>query len=197
MKTYGYGYGYKADCKKGRRYDTPHKNKYSRSAIPVHHLHPIFGPEMERRITKHAKKTKATIYGSAAFNAQVPKAHRKDFTDIDMLAFKNKRNAISLERKLDKEANCNIFYVDTLKCNGTKTYRVQNKAWIKKQTVADVSPHQKIPTNTVNNIKYETIQQREKEVIRMLNTPGHEYRREKDLAMLRRIQTYKKHMGWE
>lgn len=191
--TYGYGYGYTKKCSVGKIIDSKHKHKYDRRFIPIQHQKPIWNEGHIKHITNFARKKNAIIYGSHAFNAQVPEMYKKKpHTDIDMLISKNKTNAIELEKSLDNRANCNQYFVSELKCGNESTYRVKNKAWWN-SSVSDLSKINKIPPFTrIGGVRYETIDHREKEVRRMLRDPGLEHRREKDRKMLRTIERYKR-----
>jgi hypothetical protein len=168
--------------------DTPHKNNFNYMSIL-----PSLNTEIERKEITETVKPPEVIVGSTAFNVQVeyPFLQKRPFTDIDIKSPTNKETALKVERKLDRMAGMNNYYITKVSDYKAGTYRVHSRS--RNTIVSDVAKKDKpVPYVMINNTPYETMQHREKEVRRLLRTPSAEYRREKDLKMLGYIERYKK-----
>jgi hypothetical protein len=167
--------------KKDNIIDTPHKNNFNFMSIA-----PALNTHQERKnILSPLKNTKNVVIGSFAFNKQQSLTihQKRPLTDIDIKSNKPKHTALKIERNLDRNVGFNNYYVSVLKHDEGTTYRVHSRA--RNQVVADVSHKKKfIPFTTINDIKYETLAHRKKEVKKMLNKPSASYRRDKDKKMM-------------
>lgn len=168
--------------------DTKHKNPYTPMSII-----PTLDTKRERNVILSTVRKPEVVHGSYAFNRQVeyPLYQKRPFTDIDIKSPTNRQTALDIERKLDRYANMNNYYVTKLEHDGGTTYRVHSRS--RNDVVADVGlKQQRIPTRTIDKVPYETISHREKEIAKLLKTPSAEYRREKDRRMMGYIKRYKK-----
>lgn len=123
----------------------------------------------------------AILYGSRAYNMQVPSHLRKKTTDYDILTKKPKKSAQEvaevLRRRLGKT-------VDVVKGSHKGTYRVK----IDNEVVADYTQLKKKPkTKKIWGIEARDIKSIKKSTQRLVKNPKAEYRKEKDLNTLERI----------
>lgn len=169
--------------------DTPHKNPYNPMSIG-----PTLNTNSERKTILGTIRKPEVVVGSYAFNRQVkyPFPYQKQpLTDIDVKSPLHKKTALDIEQALDKSANMNNYYVSKLKHDQGTTYRVHSRS--RNTVVADVGYlDKKIPTRTIDNVPYETLGHREKEINMLLQKKEAEYRREKDLRMKGYIDRYKR-----
>jgi len=174
--------------KQGKIFDTPHKNEFNYMSI----MPALDNRSQDKVILDNVKRKKATIYGSTAFNSQVPLTwlQKRPKGDIDIMAKQPKQFALLTERRLDTNVGMNNYFVSELIHPKGKTYRVHSRAT--NRVVADISKPKKTPTKMLGGIKFETIGSREKTVKKLLKDPKASYRRKKDEKMLGVIKRYKK-----
>ena len=155
---------------------------------------PTLDTKRERQTILSTIKKPEVVHGSYSFNRQVkyPIYQKRPFTDIDIKSPTNRKTAIDIERKLDKQANMNNYYVSELEHEGGTTYRVHSRSR-GNAVVADVGKlEHKIPTKTINNVPYETLSHRKQEIKKLLNNPEAKYRRDKDRRMYNYIKRYER-----
>jgi len=166
--------------------DTPHKNKYSPMAIAS-----TLNQGSENKAILSTIKKPEVVIGSYAFNRQVkyPIYQKHPFTDIDIKSPHSRETALQIERALDHSVGMNNYYITKLKHDEGITYRVHSRST--GRVVSDVGKLKKrIPTRNIQGIPFETLRHRKQEVLKMINKPEAEYRREKDLRMLGYIKRY-------
>jgi len=169
--------------------DTPHKNQFNMMAIM-----PTLDAERERRTILSTIRKPEVVFGSFAFNKQMKyTTHQKrPFTDIDVKSPVPKQSALQIEQKLDNMVDMNNYYISELEHDEGITYRVHSRSR-GDYVVADVGKLTKrIPTTTINNVPYETIEHRKKEVQKLLHKKEASYRRDKDRKMMGYINRYEK-----
>ena len=167
--------------------DTPHKNPYTPMALGS-----TLNKSSENKAILSTIRKPETVVGSYAFNRQVkyPFPYQKrPFTDIDIKSPQSKETALQIERALDHSVGMNNYYITKLEHDEGITYRVHSRST--GQVVSDVgSLKKRIPTRNIQGIPFETLKHRKQEVMRMINKPSAEYRRDKDLRMLGYIKRY-------
>lgn len=168
--------------------DTPHKNPFSPIKLGTKGL----AKSAERtQILGVVKKHKGIVYGSTAAKAHAPiPMMSKGFTDIDVKMRFPRKRAIEMETKLDNWANQNAYYVEELSHPKGKAYRVTSR--LRREAIADVSSNGKIPYDTIDGVRYETLPSRRRSLKRMLRDPEARYRREKDRANLEWVEQYER-----
>lgn len=133
-------------------------------------------------ILDSAQKKGQVIYGARAFNIQSPDYLKKKTTDYDILSKKPKKSAQetadTLSRRLGKE-------VKVVKGSHKGTYRVK----LNSETLADYTQLKKKPSTKKSwGNEVRSLKSIKRNARRLSNKSGLEYRREKDLDTLRRIQ---------
>ena len=169
--------------------DTPHKNQFNMMAII-----PTLDTERERRTILSTVRKPEVVFGSFAFNKQQQYGihQKRPFTDIDVKSPVAKESALQIEQKLDNMVNMNNYYISELEHDEGITYRVHSRGR-GDYVVADVGKLTKrIPTRMIDNVPYETMEHREKEVAKLLKKKDAEYRRAKDRQMMGYIKRAKK-----
>lgn len=132
-------------------------------------------------ILNQADKRDQIIYGARAFNLQSPNYLRKKTFDYDILTKKPKKSAKEvseiLRRRLGKE-------VSVVKGRHKGTYRVK----VGNEVVVDYTQINKKPkVSKIYGNKVRDIKSIKRNVKRLIKKPQTEYRREKDLDTLERI----------
>lgn len=132
-------------------------------------------------VLNKAQKEGQVIYGARAYNLQSPQHLRKVTYDYDILSKKPKKAAKevaeTLKRRLGKE-------VKVVAGKHKGTYRVK----IDEEVVADYTQLKTKPkTKKVWGAEVRDIKSLKRNVQRIVKKPGTEYRREKDIDTLSRI----------
>lgn len=175
--------------------DTPHKRKHG-------HIIPAFYSKQERQ-TILQNINGGTVVGSTAFNRQMkyPIYKKRPIGDVDVQHKQPRRIALKVESALDENIGFNNYYVSELQHNGDITYRVHSR--VRNTVVSDISKQKKqIPTISIDDTKYETLEHRKQAIQKMLDDPEAEYRREKDRIMMgyikraEKLEKMKRQMRW-
>jgi len=133
-------------------------------------------------------KRKLITYGARASNVQLPPYLRKKTTDYDVLANKPKRTALEILKKLNKEFGGEFFSIKKAEHKGT--YKIVSN--VTKKTLLDVTQKKRTPkTTTIRGITYRKLPSIKKAIQRVIKKPSTEFRREKDLELLQRINLSK------
>jgi len=129
-----------------------------------------------------------TLYGAQAINMQLPKYLQKHTEDYDIYADKDpKKEALELEKLLDKRYGDNYFSVKPAKHEGT--FKVISNVTF--STIADITlKDSAIPTKKVAGIKVISLDYHVWETKKRIKIEEAKYRREKDKETLQRIEVY-------
>ena len=129
-----------------------------------------------------ATKKGQILYGSRAYNIQSPSYLKKKTTDYDILTKRPKKSAQevaeALRRRLGKD-------VQVVKGTHKGTYKIK----VNGETVADYTQLKgKYKTKKVWGIEARDIKSIKRNALRLSRKKGLEYRKEKDLDTLQKIQ---------
>lgn len=139
-------------------------------------------------VLNKASKEKQVIYGARAINSQVPSHLRKKTTDYDILTAKPKKSAKDLAYELNRRVGRNEYKVIHAKHKGT--FKVKDA---KENTIVDYTQLKRTPK--VNNSwgnSYKKLSSIKTHIKKSLGKEGNEFRREKDLDALSRIEMSEK-----
>ena len=129
------------------------------------------------------QKKGQVIHGARAFNVQVPAHLRKETEDYDVFTKNPKKAARELVNTLRRRLGNGDIKVVKGKHKGT--FRVKKND----ETIADFSQSRKpIKSKNILGIKYKAISTIKRGTQRLVKSPSKEFRREKDLTTLQRIQ---------
>lgn len=133
-------------------------------------------------ILDSAQKNKQILHGSRAFNYQIPTYLKKPTKDYDIYSKSPKKYAVELanelKRRLGEEVNVS-------KGSHKGTFRVG----INGEFIADITQLKHKPqTKKVWGIEVKNLKSIKKNAQRLIKDKTKEYRREKDLDTLRRIE---------
>jgi len=129
-----------------------------------------------------ANKKKQVIYGARAYNYQSPTYLKKKTTDYDILTKKPKKSASEVAKRLSERLKKNV---EVTKGSHKGTYRIK----VNGEVIADYTQLKKKPkTKKIWGTEVRDIKSIKKNTQRLLKKKGIEYRREKDIDTLQRIQ---------
>jgi len=133
-----------------------------------------------------AKKRKQILHGARAYNLQSPTYLKKKTSDYDILTNQPKKSAEELakilRRRLGKE-------VKVSKGSHKGTYRVK----VNGRVIADYTQIKNIPkTKRVWGTEVKSLKSIKRSTQRIIKKPSAEYRKEKDLNTLDRIEQIEK-----
>ena len=124
------------------------------------------------------------IHGAMATNIQLPSHLRKKTKDYDIFTPKPKKSAVEMVKKLNKAVGSNRYEVIKGKHKGT--YKIKTKEG---KTIIDYTQLKRKPkTKRIYGNEYYDIKSIKKNVKRLIKKPETEFRREKDISTLQRIQ---------
>jgi len=129
-----------------------------------------------------AQKKDQIIYGARAYNFQSPTHLKKKTTDYDILTKKPKKYAKEVAEKLSRRLGKDVKVV---KGFHKGTYRVK----VDNEVIADYTQLKKIPqTKNIYGVKAKSLKSIKRNAQRLTKHSKTEYRREKDIDVLQRIQ---------
>ena len=141
-------------------------------------------------IRNQAKKDKSIVYGSNAMNKQIHPFTRRKSQDYDIYTKTPKRDARSMEKRLDKTLGGNYFYTKPAIHGGT--WKVMNKGLIKDNPRDDINvvdySFGSTPSKRISGVRYEKLSNIIKTKKKILKDKESKYRHEKDRDDLRRIR---------
>lgn len=139
-------------------------------------------------VLNKASKEKQIIYGARAINSQVPTYLKKKTTDYDILTKKPKKSAKELMNELNKRIGRNEYKVSKAKHKGT--FKVKDS---KDNTIVDYTQLKRTPkVNKSWGNEYRKLSSIKTHIKKSLGKKGNEFRREKDLDSLKRIEMSEK-----
>lgn len=148
-------------------------------------------------IRNRIRTTKNIMYGARAMNRQLPMMYHRHTEDFDIYSKKPRKDAIHLEKLLDRDSRGDNYYVKPAMHEGT--FKVMDEGYDKiKGTkddigIADFSrPTRKIRTVSMEGIRYAHLSERVKDAKRSLSEPMFSFRHEKDRKDLWRIKQGRK-----
>ena len=146
---------------------------------------------VNRVIRGRLAKTGRVLHGSRAQNQQLPRdLQRKNVTDFDVFAKNPRKAARNMEKALDKKFGGDFFFT---KAGATKELKVRKVVRKDGVAVVDFSiPDRVIQTITKRGIRMASLKDQRQKAIDTLNKESAEFRREKDLDLLRRINIFNK-----
>jgi hypothetical protein len=127
------------------------------------------------------------IHGERAIEARVPDSLRKQTTDFDIYAMKARLQAIKLRMALNREIEQRLFYVTQSKKHPT-TWKVRAKG----ETYADFTEANNIPSEKIGGLKYVKLNYLKQHTITNLKNRLAEFRKEKDISILKRIKEFER-----
>lgn len=134
-------------------------------------------------ILRQAEKGQV-IHGARATNVQLPTYLRKKTKDYDIFTPKPKKSAVEMAKKLNKAVGSSRYEVVKGKHKGT--YKIKAKEG---KTIIDYTQLKGKPkTKKIYGIEYHDIKAIKRKVKRLIKKPETEFRREKDISTLQRIQ---------
>ena len=147
-----------------------------------------------RVIIPHVSKPSNIVYGARSIAAQVGILSRPT-EDWDVFSGNPKKDAVELQRKLDKQIGFDYFYNKPGFHKGT--HKVKSIGFdMKKDTkddesIADFTQMPKpIPRNKlINNVRYRILREEIAAKKKAIADPDYAFRKEKDSGDLRRIET--------
>jgi len=153
----------------------------------------LFKRDKEKLIENEIKKEGNIIYGARSIMKQVPTFVRRETEDYDVYSKRPLRSAKRLERKLDKQAKCDYYYVKPAQHKGT--YKVMDRGKNLKDKsdnrgVADFTlmPKPKPKTIKIKGTNYTRLNVERKAKRSALKDKTQKFRHEKDRDDLRRIK---------
>ncbi len=148
---------------------------------------------INRIIRRHlAKNPKLIVHGARAQNAQMPRnLSRPSTVDWDVFSPNPKQSAMRLERKLDKKFRGDVFEV---KPGATTRLDVQKvKSKLTGETFADFSkPDRIVPTIALRGKHFATLADQKQRAQQNIKDPSKDFRRAKDLDLLKRIKIFQR-----
>ena len=156
---------------------------------PEHYYLTGTKPQNEE-IKKFIRERKGIVHGARATNAQLPAHLDKHTDDWDMFVSSDALAAANkLESMLDARYEGNYFEVKPALHPGT--YKVMSRVTGKE--VADITvPDKFIEYETIEGIRFATLDYHVRQIIRTLDDPESKYRHIKDKETLQRIRIHQK-----
>ena len=141
-----------------------------------------------KKIDKHE-----IIHGSRVLNKRFPQYLEKETTDYDLYSKTPKKDAVEVEKALDKRFGFNAFRTET--AIHKSTWKVRSN--VTGEGVADYTkPERKIPYDVINGKKYVKLGFVKKHILKTLKDPSASFRHEKDRDALNRIKIFEKTKKW-
>jgi hypothetical protein len=143
-------------------------------------------PELAEGILKtELAKRKLTVYGARASNIQLPNYLNRKTEDYDVLANKPKKTAVELLNRLNKEYGGEYFKLEKAEHKGT--YKIKSN--VTGGTIADVTQAKRFPKSKEHlGIRYRELPSIKSTLKKVLKSGKAEFRKEKDLELLQRIE---------
>ena len=139
-----------------------------------------------------AKNKVGIVHGTRATNEQLPKNLQRKTLDWDVFVKKPKTRARQLEKVLDKKFRGDFFRIQ----KGTGSPGI--KVWKVKSNVTDegfvdfATPNRQIPTVHKRGVRFATLKDQQQKAQSNVKKPELDFRRAKDLDLLRRIRESKR-----
>jgi hypothetical protein len=143
-------------------------------------------PELAEGILKtELAKRKLTVYGARATNVQLPNYLNKQTEDYDVLSKKPKKTALELLNRLNREYGGEYFRLEHAEHKGT--FKIKSN--VTNKTIADITQAKNFPKSKEHlGINYRELPSIKKTLKRVLSSGKAEFRKEKDLELLQRIE---------
>ncbi len=133
-----------------------------------------------------AQEKKQVVHGTRALNQQVPANLRRKTEDYDILTDNPKKSAREIVRTLKRRLGNNFKVV---KGKHAGTFKVQHGD----KTIADYTQKKgKVPSKRILGVKYKEIKTIKRGTQKLAKKKGAEFRREKDIDTLGRIEQLEK-----
>ena len=147
----------------------------------------------DEEIKKFVKERKGIVHGARATNAQLPTYLDKHTDDWDMFVSSDALAAANkLESMLDARYGGNYFEVKP--ALHPRTYRVMSR--VTNKEVVDITvPDRSIEYETIDGIRFATLDYHVKQIKRTLEDPGARFRHARDKETLQRIRIHQKARG--
>jgi len=149
-----------------------------------------------RPIEEFIKKRKDIIHGRKALNKQMPQKYWRETTDWDLFSNSVKKDADKLQNFLDKKVGRDRFYAKQTPLTDSK-----RKVWkvIDRDTEQEVADFMSTPKgkklyNTIEGIRFETLQRAKKVYKKILANPKLAHRHAKTLYDLQTIEAYEREL---
>ena len=149
---------------------------------------------INRVVRTRLAKTRRVVHGTRASNAQLPKFLKRDTQDWDIFAKNPRRAAMRMEMALDRKFRGDFFEVKRGKTKALKVHKVFSKDT--GESFVDFSvPDRKVMSKSIQGIRFASLKDQVERAKQNLRKSTAEFRREKDLDLLRRIKLSKKFIG--
>jgi len=133
---------------------------------------------------------KEIIYGTRALNVRFPSWLDRETDDYDIYSPTPSKDAIEVEKLIDKRMGFNASNVKKAQHEGT----MKVVSVVTGKGIADFTkPEGKIPYNIIRKKKYVTLKHIEEGAKKILQDPESAYRHAKDQDTLQRIEIYRKY----
>jgi len=145
----------------------------------------------KKLILKQARKNKEVVYGSQSIKKHIG-FHARQPNDFDIMAKNPRASAKQIERKLDRKARSDDYYVKPSKHEGT--FKVKHKGWDGEKgtkddlEIADYSKMRNIQTQKIDGVRYANLSETIKDKTRSLKNKDFKHRHSKDREDLERIR---------
>lgn len=144
-------------------------------------------------ILQDAAEDGHVVYGATASNVQLNPALRKPTEDVDVMVKNSKKEAIEMEKKLDKKYGGDFFRVE--KAIFPLTYKVKSN--VTNKTVVDYTKKRRFPkTKNILGVKYANLPSIKRTIRKTLRDEKQKFRWEKDKETLQRIKLQEKQLDW-
>lgn len=142
-----------------------------------------------------AKNKVGIVHGTRATNSQLPTFLNKKTQDWDVFVKKPKVRAMQVEQVLDKKFRSDAFRIVKGKGSpGILVYKVKSN--VTNETFIDFAkPKRKVPSVAKRGVKFATLKDQKTRALENVRNPKLQFRREKDLNLLKRINKFEKIRG--
>jgi len=150
---------------------------------------------INRVVRGRLAKTKRIVHGARSQNAQLPSfLKRKATVDWDVFAKDPKTAAMQMEMALDKKFRGDFFDVKKGKTKKLKVHKVFSN--VSGESFVDYSiPDRKVPTVSKRGVRFASLKDQVERAKNNLKKPDAEFRREKDLSLIKRVRKFEKLRG--
>lgn len=127
------------------------------------------------------------IYGAQAVNRQLPVPLNKNTSDFDIFSNNPKKDAVQMEKHLDRQFGGNFFSVKRAKY--PNTWKVKSN--VTGETIVDYTkPDSKVPSVNIGGNDYSKLSWIRQQIKKTLGKKGSEFRFAKDKETLQRIKLW-------
>lgn len=149
---------------------------------------------VRRTILSSLQRKGGVVHGGKAQNAQLPRNLERPTKDYDIFVKRPNKRARALEQKLDKLFRGNFFRVKKGSSKEIPVSKVISN--VTNESIVDFArPSRKVETKVVSGVRVATLRDQKQQALRNLQKKDTQFRRPKDLDLLKRIRAYEKIRG--